>query len=1287
MMQKLRNALTSFGDLRRRDDGGLTMVQLAGFIIGPIVLAMIAGAALSMMRLGGDLTTALTRDASMNQMVERMQLHLTNITDMDVADERAFTAHDQPSRRTAYYVPALNLPDTCITNTWALVDGDSGTRTLKNTQRTHEADACDSPVSDERTWELTGFADDTFFDYENAYGRDLTFASGSEAGPAMSSAERPEGLFDNEWDYPHPGFVTIDGTLNQVIGSTPVDVTSKTSMKQLRPGVVVSDLGELGPPIIERSERGGDTFRAQFTAVTQLTDPRAKIEWSYRDAFDKGATKESRPTEGQWSSWSDWSGQDYYDATVWQGSKWDVQARYRIILDAEVAESETVAMSWVRPVAKTTAPGVSIALVDGKLQARITTKPPACPTGPTKAQTQSRHFLNTAASSGWTSDDAAPYERIVSVGEGKRLTAAAQSRCASPYAEGPWAGSAANAVKVQPIITAPTVTAISGPITSDRGYTKATLAGCPVDTRYQARPRHMVNNASSWTFTHGADWKATSSAANFNTVGVRQGDRYAAGINIRCASDYTTGPGASRSTGYDVNPVRSAPRVTNPNAIISNGVGVAAADVNGCPAWLDYEARLKAQRNGAETWSYNSFTDATASRVRRESASSYPEGSRFRGGISARCVSPWSNGPAAEATDTGWDVRPIISTPKLTNPNAIILDTGATLERGRGAADMTGCVTGTTYEARVAYKHGAGTVWQYGEFKPSGAGRPTRDTGAGFYEGDRISGGISARCVSPYAIGPAVQAVKTSYGVRPITSKPSLTNPGHVISGDTGITAANVSGCPAGTAYQVRLARMVNAETSWTWGGFTDSSAGRPRLESSTTIHEGYRFRGGMGARCVSDWATGPDTSVSNSGHVIRPVTDTPSVTNPNSAISGSTARAAADVASCAAPLTYEARLVIRKNSASSFNYGSFSDASAGRQSRTSASQVLEGERVQGGISARCVGLYDVGNAVQAVESDWTLRAITTKPTLRDYRAFDYQYNGRFEGYIAQGCPSNTLTQVRFFGKHDYKATWQRATAWLNQNNGSAGAHVYWTGDGYGINEGARWIAGADIRCTTPYDEGAFNYFEGTHVSWIVSTPYSTPQIDLNQGNGNVSARIVGLGGCPAGTGAQWRLSNTGWVGAGDQGWRNVTTLAYGRSTSAAGQVRCTSDFYAGPVVDRYTSTVTRYTPAPSAPSNLHAPSGGATVTCDFSAGSARVSWNAASGASSYRVQIVWPNRDNQTRSVTQTTSGLTASHTATGGVASSFWMEFRVTAIGPGGSSGTTTVRVGRQGGCIRGD
>ena len=45
-----------------------------------------------------------------------------------------------------------------------------------------------------------------------------------------SKNARDDGLFSNEWEYASPGFITLSGQMNQVIGSTPLDYTAKTPL-------------------------------------------------------------------------------------------------------------------------------------------------------------------------------------------------------------------------------------------------------------------------------------------------------------------------------------------------------------------------------------------------------------------------------------------------------------------------------------------------------------------------------------------------------------------------------------------------------------------------------------------------------------------------------------------------------------------------------------------------------------------------------------------------------------------------------------------------------------------------------------------------------------------------------------------------------------------------------------------------------------------------------------------------------------------------------------------------
>lgn len=934
MIQKLRDALFRASTLPSREDGALSFIQLAALIIGPIVAGSLALGAYSAIRLGGDLGGMFTRDAQMNQMVERMQLQLSNITEMDVEDEHSFTVADQPAKRSAYYVPSSGMPEVCVSNEWTLEEEGTGTLTLRNITYTHAEDSCDSEVTSQSERTMTGLAAETFFDYENAYGRDLTFTDGAEAGAKLSVNERPEGLFNNEWEYASPGFVTLSGAMNQAIGSTPLDYTAKTSLKQLRPGVVSSDLGELGPPLIERIARGGDTYRAQMSALTVLNDPRTTIEWSWREAKNVGDTTTSLPSEAQWGTWSSWTTLDHFDSTVLQGSKWQVQAKYRVVIDERSAESETVTMTWVRPIDKPAAPTVAVSLNASTGQATITVAPAVCAAG-TTVNTQIRSSVNEGAWGAWAIQTASPYRATLTLAEGAKLTANGQARCVTKYAESAWASAAAASDTVRPITSVPTIESVTAtvPAPDDRGTAQGVLSSCPAGTTYQVRWSHQVN-AGSWTAT-SSKFADSNTRPTVNAAAVREGEQFTARLTARCISPFvTTAPTAERTSEPVVNPIRTSPTVTNVVTSVNSSTGVPTVrgTVGSCQPWMTYQGRARSATNAdAGYTAVGSF--AAISTSPSWNLAAINQGARFRGGIEARCATPYAQGNAVEGTDGTWRVNPI--TGRLLIDMPVFYAAGS--EGHLWANITTYCPAGTTPNWRGIMSKDYQALWAtYAGWVQGTYATQIGWNAGGMNEGQRFAGGFTTKCTSPYAEGPEFSSTTNGYTVRPITTVPTAT----VSTGWGTVYFSNPSSCPAGTTFRWRYADRHNngSWSGWSHNGATNTWYGSGNQGGFNPM-SGYAPYGGtlqsnVEVLCRSDFTNGPTRDyVTRSGPRPYPPPSAPGSASGSIYVSCSgnafTGSASWSAGSYASSYYVQGSWTMRNGGRQSTNYGTYYGQSA----------------------------------------------------------------------------------------------------------------------------------------------------------------------------------------------------------------------------------------------------------------------------------------------------------------------------------------------------------------------
>ena len=853
-MRSKSRSLTRLRGLRYDQRGDVSLLTVAALVVGAIIAGVIAVTMVSAIRLGGDLTTVFTRDTQMTQMAERLQQELTNTTAMEVENEHTFTVHDRPSERNAYYMAPAGAPDVCVSNTWDLVD-EGFTRTLVNTREVHEADSCDSPVVSDTTWELTGFATDTHFAYENPYGRDLTYVDFVEAGPDASTNTRPDGLFNNEWDYPAPGFVSLVGTLNQPFGTTPVDVTAQTSLKQLRPGVVTSELGELGPPVIQRVDMGGDLFRAQFSAVVSIEDPRAVLEWSYRIAHNEGSTPTDYPSESEWSAWSDWSTMDYVDDTVLQGGKWQVQAHYRVTLGAEVAESESVTMTWVRPIEPIVAPSVSVDPWSSTRLVVNVTPVAACPAG-TTMQARDRYNIDEGAWSSWRNDTTDPYQRSVIMDEGRLLTAQGSNRCVSPFTSGPWADSTEPyASRAMPITSRPTVTNVTGSISGSTTRAAGDIDGCPTWLTYEARGGGRLNTDTSTTYPAAYSGASAGRVTRTTPLVAEEGYRFRGGISARCVSPYTNGPAISvLAPSWVTRPVATPTLTDVTSRLASNNTLYVSGTIGGCAASTQPKSRPAGRENAETAYTVGGWANTSNGFVERSAVTGIREGERASAQLSAQCVGLYASSSVRTVTAPGWQVRPITSRWTISGWHSYV--NGALVNgQGNAAAD---CPAWMTQQVRFAHAIDYSGWSHTGWLTQGQSNNNVWYNGPGMNEGARAVAGADTRCVTAYATGPT-NWYDGGYTYRGIGTAPTANVWTSLSGGNVYVGANSFSGCPAGTYREWERAVRVNGGGHFNWTGFGQWGDGSYYI---TYINPGNSAQGFVQTRCRSDFVIGPTRGI-----------------------------------------------------------------------------------------------------------------------------------------------------------------------------------------------------------------------------------------------------------------------------------------------------------------------------------------------------------------------------------------------------------------------------------------
>lgn len=204
-----------------RDERGSVFTQIAVVIIGPLVMLILAGAALSAIRTGSGVTEALTRNAQSQIMFADFKSSISSATTITVVDAGTLTVTREPGVVPPGVAPAaVALEDTCVTTTWQLVD--DGLRNLTQTVHTHEAD-CASPVQDESIRTFTGLSPDTTFMFENPAGRSLALEDGTLTAEDQPA---PLGVGPKAWASTHLGAVTLDGTVQEMFSDRDVLITA-----------------------------------------------------------------------------------------------------------------------------------------------------------------------------------------------------------------------------------------------------------------------------------------------------------------------------------------------------------------------------------------------------------------------------------------------------------------------------------------------------------------------------------------------------------------------------------------------------------------------------------------------------------------------------------------------------------------------------------------------------------------------------------------------------------------------------------------------------------------------------------------------------------------------------------------------------------------------------------------------------------------------------------------------------------------------------------------------------
>lgn len=634
-------SLRKYQQLARRlvlnERGESPFLTIAAVAFLTMITLGVTASTFTFVRTGAWVIDLLNRGALLNVSATAFQNELNNLTDIQVSDNQSLIVVDQPSKRTAYYnYPASGVaPTVCVTNAWAFVPSTTpNLLDLTHTTTTYTADSCTSSVASTRTTTIPGFAPTTQFTFSNAAGRDLHYVSGQELGLTASTATRPSGLFDNEWKYPYPTIVNIQGSMQNLINTTKVNIDAPTPLKQLRPGSEPWSIAAATAPTIQITQVQGDVWQAAFTPTVPIDDNRAVVTWASQDIVGTGT---------QTGSISSFTGSPIITRTITQGNRWQIQAAYQITLGGTVITSATGSADWVRPIDTPATPVVSA----GDSSASIT--PVSCPTGTTPAF-QMRYNISAGGWTAWQSGSTVTY----TLNEGDQVAVQGSQRCYSIYTTSSWSLSGATTY-TKPITTVPSVS-VTGSIAGGIGISSVTASGCPSYLRTQVQAWANVNDAG---FTPTSSWYGATSGATttYYSANLGEGSAFKAGANARCVSNWAQGPeGQGRDNTQLVRPITTAPWVSAGISLSGGNIIAGRTGEGGCPAGTSYQWNRSDSVDGAWNWWAAGWAWTTTNWVNSGRVVGY--GQTGQVAVMDRCVTAYAVGPNSAVSYSSTQYRP-----------------------------------------------------------------------------------------------------------------------------------------------------------------------------------------------------------------------------------------------------------------------------------------------------------------------------------------------------------------------------------------------------------------------------------------------------------------------------------------------------------------------------------------------------------------------------------------------------------------------------------------------------
>jgi len=256
-----------------------------------------------------------------------------------------------------------------------------------------------------------------------------------------------------------------------------------------------------------------------------------------------------------------------------QGFTYEVEAR--VALQQATSNQATVMTPWPA----VTAPAITASVTATDVRATVTNDATiSCPGGTTKAYSY-RSRTNAGTWSAWSSWTASSTSGAYTTAEGQLYGMQARVRCEYSASNASSPVSSAEALIVQPIVTAPTPRLVSlpngiPPVSQTTVRIEFSATGCPADTVAQFQSHYALDDAtkpgySAWPSGGSSGSVSTSplavvvGATSVETA-VQPGHKISVQSRARCVSPYATGPvGGSRTDDY-VRPIETpgAPSVS-----------------------------------------------------------------------------------------------------------------------------------------------------------------------------------------------------------------------------------------------------------------------------------------------------------------------------------------------------------------------------------------------------------------------------------------------------------------------------------------------------------------------------------------------------------------------------------------------------------------------------------------------------------------------------------------------------------------------------------------------------